>query len=90
MSTVTELQSKFDEISEIRQNAKGNFTISTDKKRWIAREYTAAREELRAASKKAMEEAAQPSLNADSASRPQSLPTPQQSSESQQGPELQK
>jgi hypothetical protein len=59
MPTVAEYQSKFDEISKIRQAAKRDFFMSNDEKRKIAREYTAIRHELQAASKAAMAAATQ-------------------------------
>ena len=59
MPSVAEHQKKFDEISEIRQAAKKDFSLSNAKKREIAEEYAAARHELRAASKAAMASASQ-------------------------------
>jgi len=61
MSSVAKYQKKYDEISEIRQTAKTDFSMSNAKKRQIAEQYTAAGNELRAASKTAMAAAAQAS-----------------------------
>ncbi|KAJ2971346.1 hypothetical protein NQ176_g7740 [Zarea fungicola] len=54
MPSVAEYQQKYDEISEIRQAAKSDFSISNAGKREIAEQFTAARNDLRAASKAAM------------------------------------
>ena len=47
--TVADYQAKFDEISAIRQAAKHDWSMSNEQKRQIAREFSAAREDLRAA-----------------------------------------
>lgn len=54
MLDITEYQRKYDEISEIRQAAKSDWTISNARKREIAEQYKTAFYELRAASKAAM------------------------------------
>ena len=59
MPSIADYQKKYDEISEIRQAAKKDFSMSNAEKRRIAQEYEAARKELRAASKAAMTAAAQ-------------------------------
>ena len=60
MASVPELQKKYDEISAIRKAAISDFTISNARKREIAHAFTAARTELRAASKAAMAARAKP------------------------------
>ncbi|OAQ96083.1 hypothetical protein LLEC1_06962 [Akanthomyces lecanii] len=60
MASVPELQKKYDEISAIRQAAISDFTLSNAQKRDIAHAFTAARTELRAASKAAMAARAKP------------------------------
>lgn len=52
--TVADYQAKFDEISAICEAAKNDWSMSNDEKRQIAREFSAAREDLRAASERAM------------------------------------
>jgi hypothetical protein len=64
MPSIAEYQQKYDEISEIRQAAKKDFSISNAKKREIAEEYKTAANELRAASKAAMSSTAQSSATA--------------------------
>lgn len=59
MPSVADYQKKYDEISEIRQAAKKDFSMSNAEKRKIAEEYKAVGDELRAASKAAMASAAQ-------------------------------
>ncbi|KAM3524804.1 hypothetical protein MY4038_007593 [Beauveria bassiana] len=54
MLSVAEYQSIYDEISEIRQAAKKDFSMSNAKKREISEQFKAARDDLRAASKAAM------------------------------------
>ncbi|KAK2601560.1 hypothetical protein QQS21_004878 [Conoideocrella luteorostrata] len=66
MLSVTEYQQKYDEISAIRDAAKSDYTLSNARKREIAREYTAARKDLMAASKAAMAAAAQASATTPS------------------------
>ena len=46
--SVADYQSKFDEISAIRQAAKNDRSMSNDEKRQIAVEFTAARRDLQA------------------------------------------
>lgn len=58
MLSVADYQKKFDEISEIRQAAKNDYTISNARKREIAEEFSAARKDLHAASAAAMATAA--------------------------------
>ncbi|KAJ4159419.1 uncharacterized protein LMH87_008321 [Akanthomyces muscarius] len=60
MASVPELQKKYDEISAIRNAAISDFTLSNARKREIAQAFTAARTELRAASKAAMAARAKP------------------------------
>jgi outer membrane murein-binding lipoprotein Lpp len=59
MSTVAELQEKYDEISAVRQAAKSDFSISNARKQEIAEQYGAAGNALRSASKAAMAPGAQ-------------------------------
>lgn len=44
MSTLAQLQSKYDEVTEIRETAKGDFTMSSTRKREIHEEFIAARD----------------------------------------------
>lgn len=60
MPSVAEYQQKYDEISAIRQAAKSDYSLSNARKREIARAYTAARNDLVAASKAAMAAARAP------------------------------
>ena len=59
MPSVAEYQKKYDEICEIREATKKDFSMSNADKRKIAREYSIARQELKAASKAATSTAAQ-------------------------------
>ncbi|KAM3426035.1 hypothetical protein NHJ13734_009712 [Beauveria thailandica] len=63
MPSVAEYQQKYDEISEIRQAAKKDFSMSNAKKREIAEQYKAAANDLRAASRAAMASPHQPQPN---------------------------
>lgn len=67
MPSVAEYQQKYDEISEIRQAAKTDFSMSNAKKREIAEQFTAARNDLRAASRAAMASSQQSQPTADEA-----------------------
>lgn len=60
MPTVTEYQKMYDDISEIRQAVKSDFSIPNDRKREIARQYAEARKTLKAASKAATAAASAP------------------------------
>jgi hypothetical protein len=64
MLSVADCQTKFDEISAIRQAAKCDYSISNARKQEIAEQYSAASKELRAASAAAMAVAARPSSTA--------------------------
>lgn len=62
--SVADYQAIFDEISAIRQAAKHDWSMSNEQKRQIAREFSAARENLRTASERAMAAAARSSSTA--------------------------
>ncbi|KAF5020973.1 hypothetical protein F66182_6985 [Fusarium sp. NRRL 66182] len=59
--SVADYQTKFDEIAAIREAAKTDLSMSNDQKRQIAREFSAARRDLRVASQAAMVSTPKPS-----------------------------